>query len=269
MITIAMDSVDLDQIDASGQCFRWQRLSDGRYAIPLHGMVFTVRQRAHDAVEVDGEWDEERLAAAMRAYFDADFDYSALAASADPQDAYLNAALSYGRGLRILRQPLWETLVSFIISQNNNIPRIRGIVQRLCGGELAPFPAPPAVAAMGETRLREIGSGYRAAYLLRAAQRFDAREEEALLAMDGARARERLMQYAGVGGKVADCICLFALAHRAAFPRDVWVKRILAERYPQGFALEKDPNAGVYQQFMFAYERATAGEKRRGAQSVG
>ena len=269
MITIAMDSVDLEQIEASGQCFRWQRLSDARYAIPLHGTVFTVRQLARDAVEVDGDWPEERLAATMRAYFDADFDYSALAQAVDPADAYLCAALSYGRGLRILRQPLWETLVSFIISQNNNIPRIRGIVQRLCGGELAPFPAPRAVAAMGEDRLREIGSGYRAPYLLRAAQRFDAREEEEMLAMDGAAARERLMQYAGVGGKVADCIRLFALGHRAAFPRDVWVKRILAEHYPQGFALENDPNAGVYQQFMFAYERATAGEKRRGTQSVG
>ena len=260
MITLRLDSVDLDRIADSGQCFRWQRLSDGRYAVPLHGTVFELRQIAHDAVEADGAWEEERLLSAMRAYLDAECDYASLALAADPTDAYLCAALSYGRGLRILRQPLWETLVSFIISQNNNIPRIRGIVERLCGGARAPFPAPQAVAAMGEEGIRAIGCGYRAAYLARAAERFTPQEERALSALSGPQARERLMDYAGVGGKVADCICLFGLGHKEAFPRDVWVKRILAQHYPQGFYLEDSPFAGVYQQLMFAYERESAGK---------
>ena len=259
MISLTFDALDLERIADSGQCFRWSRLADGHYAIPLHGTVFTVRQTAQNAMTVECDWDDNRTADAMRAYFDADCDYAAIYARINPADRFLTDAAAYGRGIRILRQPAWEAVASFIISQNNNIPRIRGIISRLCGGELSPFPTPQAVAAMGEEGLRAAGAGYRAAYLLSAAERFTAQEEARLCALGFSAARDRLMTYKGVGGKVADCICLFGLGHKRAFPRDVWVRRVLAQRYPQGFAPEESEHAGVYQQVLFAYERALAG----------
>lgn len=263
MVSLTLDALDLDRIADSGQCFRWARLSDGHYAIPLHGTVFTARQTGRDAMRVEGEWDDARVLEAMREYFDADCDYAAIYAGIDPADRALTDAAAYGRGIRILRQPLWEALASFVISQNNNIPRIRGIIERLCGGADAPFPGPQAVAAMGVEALRAAGAGYRAGYLISAAERFTPREESELAALDFARARERLMTYTGIGGKVADCICLFGLGHKRAFPRDVWVKRVLERRYPQGFALEDSDFAGVYQQVLFAHERALAADARK------
>ena len=263
MVSLTLDALDLDRIADSGQCFRWQRLSDGHYAIPLHGTVFSVRQTGRDAMAIECEWDDARVLEAMRAYFDADCDYAAIYAGIDPADRALTEAAAYGRGIRILRQPLWEAVASMMFSQNNNIPRIRGIVERLCGGATAPFPQPQTVAAMGIEALRAAGAGYRAAYLLAAAERFTPREEGALGALDFPQARERLMTYAGIGGKVADCICLFGLGHKRAFPRDVWVWRILRERYPQGFALEDSEFAGVYQQVLFARERAIAQDARK------
>ena len=264
MLTIAFDSIDLDLIAASGQCFRWQRLSDGRYAIPVFGAVFEARQTASDAVTFESEWDESRALAAMRRYFDADCDYARILRDVPPEDEALFEAANLGLGMRILRQPLWETLVSFILSQNNNIPRIRGLIERLCGGALAPFPPAQAVAAMGEESLRALGMGYRAPYVRKAAQRFTSEEESRLSAMDYPHAREALTAYAGVGGKVADCVCLYALGHKRAFPVDVWVKRALEAHYPGGFPLADSPYAGVYQQVLFERERMK-GAKSRGA----
>lgn len=257
MTALEFDAVDLDLIAESGQCFRWQRIGDGRYAIPLGGGVYEARQLSPTAVIFSGPGDEEAVAGAMRAYFDWGADYASLTALADGDD-YLRAALAHARGLRILRQPLWETLCSFIVSQNNNIPRIRGILERLCGGALSPFPGPEAVRALGEAGLRALGTGYRAPYLLAAAERFSEAEARALCGLGYAQARSRLCGYTGVGGKVADCVCLFALGHKSAFPRDVWMKRVLAEQYPEGFPLLDHPQSGVLQQAMFVYARALA-----------
>ena len=263
MVCLTLDALDLDRIADSGQCFRWIHLSDGHYAIPLHGTVFTVRQTAPNAMAVECDWDEARALEAMRAYFDAECDYASIYAGIDLADRFLIDAAAYGRGIRILRQPLWEATASMIISQNNNIPRIKGIIERICGGESAPFPQPRAFVAMGENALRAAGAGYRAGYLFAAAQRFTDQEERELQALDYPQARERLMTYTGIGGKVADCICLFGLGHKRAFPRDVWVKRVLSQRYPQGFALEDSPHAGVYQQVLFAHERALSERERQ------
>lgn len=255
MTLLTLDSVDLDRIAGSGQCFRWQRVADGRYAIPLHGAVFTVRQAGERAVLIESDWEDKRAEAAMRAYFDAACDYAAILDAVPRTDGALLSAARFGRGMRILRQPLWETLVSFILSQNNNIPRIRGLVERLCGGALAPFPGPEAVARLGEGGLRALGAGYRAPYVAGAAERFARGEGSALETMDYPAAREALKAYKGVGGKVADCVCLYALGHKRAFPVDVWMRRALEAYYPGGFPLAGSPYAGVYQQLLFYRER--------------
>ena len=251
---IQAEHLNLSQIAESGQCFRWLPGPDG-WLIPAFGKTLRVRQQAPDAIEADcapAEWN-----ALWHDYFDLDTDYGAMIAGIDPEDAYLSAAAAYGSGIRILRQPLWETVASFIISQNNNIPRIRGIVGRLCP-TCADFPAPDRIAALSEGDLRAMGLGYRAPYLRAAALRFLYENDAAVLpTLSYPDARSRLMQYPGIGEKVADCICLFALHHLDAFPMDKWMKRIVKTRYAGQFPSERYPGTrGVMQQYMFFYERS-------------
>lgn len=255
MFSIMVDEINLSQIAGSGQCFRWKALGEGRWAVPVYGAVFELEQVSRREVRVSCE-ETPRAEALMRNYLDAGTDYGAIFMEIDPADIYLCAAAQAGRGIRILRQPLWETTASFIISQNNNIPRIRSIIEKLCGGETKPFPEAAAVALMDETQLRTIGCGYRAGYLLHAARRFAEGDEDRLRTMSREEARAHLASYKGIGEKVADCICLYGLGHKDAFPVDVWVKRILASHYPQGFAQRTSRFAGVYQQVMFEYERS-------------
>lgn len=263
MPTLYFDHIDLDRIASSGQCFRWISLSAGKYAIPLRGALYEAEQIAPNAVYVEADLPEALVREAMSDYFDAGSDYDAILRAIDPADAYLRSAAESEGGIRILRQPLWETVASFLISQNNNIPRIRTILARLCGGARAPFPSAEEVARLSPQELRAMGLGYRADYLTRTAERFAQGEEEAALgAMDYAAARERLMTCAGIGPKVADCVCLYGLGMKEAFPTDVWVRRILELRYPKGFGQRSSPYAGVYQQYMFAYERKLEGVGR-------
>ena len=255
---VTCDRLDLEQIDQSGQCFRWWREADGVYRIPAFGRVLRARQLAQDRVELDCS--EEEWQAVWADYFDMRTDYAAIAGQIDPEDGYLRAAAACGYGIRILRQPLWEVIVAFLISQNNNIPRIRASMARLCGEE-ADCPGAQAIARMSEAELRAMGLGYRADYVLRAAQTFSHPGAlEALAALPYAGAREYLTGCRGIGPKVADCICLFGLAHRQAFPVDTWVRHIeerhYGGRFPAGrYAGEQ----GVMQQWMFAYERHEAG----------
>lgn len=247
--------VSLAQIAGSGQCFRWKKLGEGRFAVPVHGEVFEIAEE-NGGLSISADMDENRAHALMRDYFDADTDYGAVIADIDPADVYLTRAARAFSGIRILHQPLWEMTVSAIISANNNVPRIRQILARLCGGELAPFPEPEAVAGMTESELRAMGTGYRAPYILEAAKRFADGEGERILEMTHAEAKTRLLTIKGVGEKVASCIMLFALAEKSAFPVDVWVRRILERHYPNGFGRQQSEFAGIYQQYMFAYETA-------------
>ncbi len=251
---INVSFLDLKKIADSGQCFRWECLGPGQYRIPAFGKALAVAQPAPDTLEVHctpGEW--KRLWAP---YFDMDTDYEAIVGSVDPGDGYLRAAVEAARGIRILRQEPWEALASFLISQNNNIPRIKGIIRRLCEA-FGDFPKPGELAPCSLESLLGFGLGYRAKYLREAAVRFllDGREGPQ---PPGEYARDRLyfQSYSGVGEKVADCICLFGLGHKEAFPVDTWIRRILREQYGGRFPMERyRPWAGVLQQFMFYYER--------------
>lgn len=261
---VTFDAINLDQIAYSGQCFRWRREENG-YAIPCFGEVLHIRQTAENIVEADcsAEVWHNRWAA----YFDADCpDYAQALAKIPESDQYLTQAAQVGRGIRILRQPLWETMASFIISQNNNIPRIAKSLERLCEacGSAEAFPNPECVGQMTEEQLRQMGMGYRARYIQQAARRFIADRADLLLpTMDEAQAQAYLTSYLGVGVKVADCIRLFALGQHRAFPVDTWIRRILKEHYPQGFPEIYAPYGGVYQQYMFFYERQCAKQAAR------
>ncbi len=209
----------------SAQVFHWQEES-GAFSAKVAGRAVRVIPRP-DGFLLAGVADEAD-AAFWRRYFDLDRDYTALAAGlrAYPTAARAMALLP---GLRVLNQPPWEALVAFILSANNNVGRIRGLVNGLIkrygeGG----FPSPERLVTISEGELRALGCGYRAPYLLQTARMVrNGFPLEALAGMSGVEAHEHLLELPGVGDKVADCVQLFGLGQRDAFPVDVWVERLM------------------------------------------
>ena len=192
-----------------------------------------------------------------RNYFNADCNYTELIAdfSLDPT---LKAACEFSPGLRVLKQEPYETLISFIISQNNNIKRISGSIAKLI--ELygvAALTDPAVLADAPDADLCSCGLGYRAEYVKNAAKKvkFNEIDLDELEKIGYNRAKEQLLTLKGVGEKVADCVLLFGLNKTEAFPKDVWIKRALNEFYPCGLPECVGNNAGIAQQFLFHYMR--------------
>ena len=253
-----------------GQCFRWNADENGGYVGVASGRAARVFTRGGMAViecnEADiGFW---------REYLDMDTDY-VKARESVMLGEYLTECAEYGRGIRILRQDKWEALCSFIISQCNNIPRIKSIVEKLCAmfgeametpwGVKYSFPTASRVALLEEPELAPLRSGYRAAYIINAARAVASGDIdlEYAAALDGNEARKYLKSLNGVGDKVANCAVLFGLHRMDAFPVDVWIKRALKENLPAGF----DPAtlgdyAGLAQQYMFFHARETSRDER-------
>ena len=249
---LTLRDLDLGQIYASGQCFRWQPMGGGCYGIPAFGRFLTVSQ---NGAEFEFSCGEEEFRAVWFDYFDLGTDYGKIKSRAAKRDKYLQAAIAHGAGLRILRQDVWETIVTFILSQNSNIPRIRKNVADLCALFGGAFPAQEQLASLDEKTLRSLGVGYRAPYLLAAASYFTPEACERMRRMTYAQVHAFLCGCKGVGVKVADCVCLFALHHTGAFPVDTHVKSILEQHYPGGFPLWKYKNcAGILQQYLFFYD---------------
>lgn len=269
MVWVRNSNFSIRQICQSGQCFRMdeavesagqQRVSlvaNGRYLeVSQTGdrICFSCRQEEYDAVWKD--------------YFDMDTDYAHIIKSIDREDTYLAAAAAYGQGIRILRQDLWEMIISFIVSQQNNIKRIRKCICLLCerygeekvaenGIVYHDFPTPQALANVTAEELYACGLGYRSRYIHETADSvwrggFDL---ENLRQLDYKMARPELMKLCGVGEKVADCICLFALHQTEAFPKDTHINKVLASRYPKGFPFEQYADySGILQQYIFYYD---------------
>lgn len=270
----AIANFDPVQIARSGQCFRFEELPSGAVRLTALGARLTVRSAGEGRFAFS--CGEREFEARWHDYFDLATDYAAIGARIPESDAFLRAAFASGSGLRILRQEPWETLASFIVSQNNNIPRIRASVEKLCErfgerredgeGAFCCFPEPEALACAGEDALRACGLGYRAAYLsgvsrMAAEGRLNL---GAMSALNDEQLRQRLCVLPGVGPKVAQCVMLFGFHRLAAFPVDTWIRRSLQAHYPQGFPLERYADCGgVIQQYMFCYERKTAKEGKR------
>ena len=268
MILTVTDDLDLCRIAESGQCFRWEALGDGIYRIPHAGHCLRIAALGGGRFDLDCTG--EALTAVWRPYLDLDEDYAAIRRRIrKDRDPYLFAAAQAEQGIRILRQEPWEALISFIISQNKNIPGIRTSIEKLCalageekrdraGQPFFTFPSPEAVAALSEAELRGCALGYRAEYVLATARagaegRLD---PEKLARIPEEEAIEELMGLRGVGRKVASCAVLFGLHRLNAFPKDVWIRRILEREYPAGYPFaDYAPYNGVMQQYMFAYER--------------
>jgi len=254
------ESFDLGGTLLSGQCFRWEQDGEGYSGIAF-GRRVKITQRGC-SLEIDGD-DDEKL---WRSYLDLDTDYDAIREEVTAFEPRLVQAAKKCGGVHILRQDPWEALCSFIISQNNNIPRIRLIISHLCelcavpaiGGGWA-FPSAAEVSRLTEEQFKKIGCGYRAGYLV-SVSRAVANQEfllEPLAKAPVDEARQALMSLHGVGPKVADCVMLFGLHRLEAMPRDVWIKRAL-ENDLRGTRLGESRYAGVAQQYIFEYIRSVA-----------
>ena len=294
MFEIQTGEFDLSAIMDSGQVFRIRQLSEDTFLAAAGKRAAIIRQeriRQEDAgdgaqeVRLLFSCGQEEAEGFWKDYFDLDRDYGAILRSIDPADAYLREAARRGRGVRILHQDLWETIVSFLISQNNNILRIRRSIEALCEryGELVDipgtegkrcfsFPDPKAVAEGGPEGLQGFGLGYRDKYILKMAQRCSTREGKAWLKQLEGSSYEEAVQLLtaefGIGKKVADCVCLFALGHVEAFPVDTHIRQILEAHYPDGFPFRRyEGYAGILQQYLFFAELKK--EKKKDRKSAG
>lgn len=267
MVTKYIENFSLAQICGSGQCFRMEEREEGIYRIIAADRCLRVRQQGAMCEFYCSEQEYENF---WKDYFDLEKDYIEYLARVNPRDAYLTSAAEFGWGMHILRQDLWEMIVSFLISQQNNIRRIRRCIQNICehygearvsleGESYYAFPKPEALAHLKEDELKECNLGYRSKYVVRAARSVVNGEIdlEKIAAMPYRKAREELLKFYGVGEKVADCICLFALHHLQAFPVDTHIHQALKLHYKRGFPNRRYQGIqGVMQQYIFYYEIA-------------
>ena len=276
-----IDRIDIERSCACGQSFRWKKDGDG-FVAPALGRVVRVCQNDCDISIYPCKKGEEKD---WLAYFDLDRDYAAIEKRLSV-DGQLSMCIGSASGIRVFAQEPFETLITFIISANNNIGRIAGIVERLCalcgekaefdGKEYYLFPKPESIAALEESELVRIGSGYRAPYIKKSAAIIAGGYQlEKLRDMPLYIARKELLKFPGVGPKVADCVLLFGLGHTDAFPVDVWIGRAMSEIYFDGESPKKKQleaairalgsESGIVQQYIFHYARQTAlGKKRQG-----
>ena len=247
----------------SGQCFRWERRPDGSYCGVVSGRVLTVALDGDELV-IGGLTPAQYGREEWARYFDLNRDYGAICRSLEPLGPAMAQAFALVPGVRILRQEPWETLCSFLISQNNNIPRIRGIIARLCetfgepcGEGRYSFPPPEALCGLDAAALAPLRCGFRAPYLIDAARKVadGAVDFAALETLPLGEARRALQTIRGVGPKVAECVLLYALGRLDAFPVDVWIARALERLFPGRTAGDFGPYAGVAQQALFCYCR--------------
>lgn len=273
MYTYKTKYFDIKQIAESGQCFRMSELTDKSWLI-IAGRNCLILNQQEDTLYMSCTKDE--FDSFWRNYFDLDYDYDRVINSIEKNDIYLTGCAKTGCGIRILRQDLWEMLITFMVSQNNNIPRIKNSIKKLCdyAGEklyippcsMSPhinisesieyhaFPSPEALADIPLDVLHGFGLGYRDEYLHLAGEKVASGEFKLdyLSSLSYEDSVKYLMELKGVGKKVANCVCLFGLHHIDAFPIDTHIKQILSEHYPDGFPFDRYHGyAGILQQYMF------------------
>ena len=267
MIIDETEHFSLPQCLCCGQTFRWKSQDGGFFGVVLGREVFA--EQSGDRITLDGV--SENAGPAFVRYFDLERDYGAIK-KLYANDSFLCRGMDFAHGMRVLRQPPFETLISFIVSANNNVARISRIINTMCErygeriGRGYDFPSPDTLAALNARDLEACGAGYRAAYIVSAAKMVASGFAlDALADMPYCEARQKLMTLSGVGPKVADCVALYALGFTESFPADVWMRRVLSGVY--GFRGKNDAQlrafvdrtfgatAGIAQQYLFHYAR--------------
>ena len=260
-IVLNPDCFDLALTLDCGQAFRWVQTGEDEW----HGVAFSkplTLKKTDRGIEFIGTTKED-FEYIWIPYFDLERDYGTLCRRFTA-DRYLAEAVDTCYGIRLLRQDPWEAICSFIISQNNNIPRIKGIIDRLCrllgehlGGDDYSFPSAQRIAEAGVDALAPIRAGFRAKYIIDAAEKvangeIDIKKIYSLSLDEG---RDELIKIKGVGEKVAQCSLLYGFGKVDAFPVDVWVKRIMSELYPDGLPECTNGVRGIAQQYLFHWRR--------------
>ena len=245
-----------------GQAFRWKELHSDCFEGVAFGKYLKLEKKSDESIVLHTS--KEDFENIWRDYFDLERDYNQIIENISSNEILKNAS-AFGKGIRILNQEPWETLCSFIISQNNNIKRIKGIIDRLCTsfgediGGYYTFPSAEKLASLSLSNLEVLRAGFRAKYILDAATKVangNVRLYD-LKNLPYEEAKEELMKIKGVGPKVADCALLFSHKHITAFPKDVWIKRAMQKLFDGELPKEALPYAGIVQQYIFFYARET------------
>lgn len=257
---------DLAQTLDCGQAFRWREQPDGSFAGVAMGKKLTLTTSG-STLQIDGI-DESEYSSVWADYFDLNRDYGEIGKTLSKIHPVLREAFEYAPGIRILEQEPWEALCSFIISQNNNIPRIKLIIDRLCeafGSQIEEncysFPSAEKLASLSVEELAPIKAGFRARYILDAATKVSSGEIDlnALKTAPLDEVRSTLMTITGVGPKVADCTMLYGLHRLESFPLDVWMKRAMTTLFPELTPSDFGEYGGIAQQYIFYFIRGGGG----------
>lgn len=271
---------ELEHIFECGQCFRWNKEENGSYTGVIKNGVLNVNKENGNIVFIGCL--DRNIEEIVNEYFDFYTDYEKIKNELSKIDDNMKKSIEYGYGIRILNQDLWECIISFIISANNNIPRIKGIIERLSkkcgkrvefnGKEYYLFPKVEELSKLSVSDLREMGLGFRDIRVFNTTKMIrekvvDLDEIEKLNNTE--LIREQLLKLDGVGPKVADCIMLFSLKRFDVFPIDVWVRRVMNDLYIHNENEEKVNKkeiakianelfgdiCGIAQQYLFYWRR--------------
>lgn len=278
-----VESFEPKHIFECGQCFRWNLEQDGSYTGVVRENVINVKKEQNNII-IKGNF-KEKAKDVCNKYFDLETNYEDVKKKLSAIDDNMKLSIQYGSGIRILHQDVWETLISFIISANNNIPRIKGIIEKISqkygkkiewnGKEYYTFPTVNELSKASLKDLRNLGLGFRDIRVFETTQMIKSKQidiEKLENIQDVNKLRKELLQFPGVGPKVADCIMLFSMKKYEVFPIDVWIKRVMTELYfnTKANEIKANPNnqrilefasnkfgnlAGLAQQYLFFWRR--------------
>lgn len=276
-----IESFELKDIFDCGQCFRWNRQEDGSYTGVFGKNVVNIK-KVNDNIKIEGIFDKDAKET-IEEYFDLNRNYNQIKEKLAKIDKNMETSIKYGQGIRLLNQDLWETIISFIISANNNIPRIKGIIERLAkkygdkivwkGQDYYTFPTAEQLKDVSIQEYRELGLGFRDKRLYETTKMIINKQidlEKMQKNPNTYEVKEQLLTLSGVGPKVADCILLFSTLKRLeVFPIDVWVRRVMNDLYLkqpdetkvskkqiEQIATDKFGDlAGLAQQYLFYWRR--------------
>ena len=236
------NSFNLTHIFECGQCFRWNQQDDGSYTGIIKDRVINIKNKNGDFIFSSNLTDD--LEKVIKEYFDLDRDYELIKKKLSSIDNNLKTSVEYGNGIRILKQDIWECIISFIISANNNIPRIKKIIENISKNygkkiiydkkEYYLFPTPEELSRASVQDFRNLGLGFRDKRVYTTTQMILNKEfdiDKMKKEKDTQVIRNELLKLDGVGEKVADCILLFSFNRFDVFPVDVWVRRVMNELY--------------------------------------
>ncbi|MEA3423080.1 MAG: DNA glycosylase [Bacillota bacterium] len=276
IIITDIGKVNLEHIFDNGQCFRWNKTETGNYIGVANEKVLELSETENEIVIENISMDDfEKY---FIKYFDFNVDYSAIIKNIENLDKYIYEATRFGYGLRMLNQEPFETLISFIVSANNNIPRIKNTIEKISikygrfimdykGKSYYSFPSPYELSKATKEELRELGLGYRDRYLMDTTKKVieEGIDFQKFKELSTEEAKRKLIEFKGVGNKVSQCVLLFSIEKYDVFPIDTWVKKILGYFYKDEVKKYNSPetflknhfgvNAGYAQQYLFYYAR--------------